>query len=75
MKTPAEILAEDRLWRVTDVARYLGMSESWIYHAVERGELPARRIGNRLRFEPEAIKRYVQRENTGSNVVPIGAKV
>jgi excisionase family DNA binding protein len=46
----------DRLWDVNDVARYLGVSKSWVYHRAEAGLLPYRRVGGLLRFEPDRIR-------------------
>ena len=46
----------DRLWNVSDVARYLGVSKSWVYHRAEAGLLPYRRVGGLLRFEPARIR-------------------
>jgi len=50
------------LWSVRECAHYLRRSASWIYHATSRGELPYRRIGGRLAFEPEVIRAWVQRQ-------------
>ncbi|MFZ4580165.1 MAG: helix-turn-helix domain-containing protein [Myxococcota bacterium] len=47
-----------RLWKVGDVAEYLGVSKSWVYKAAESKELPVRRLGALLRFDPEAIQAY-----------------
>ena len=47
------------LWAVADVARYLGASESWVYHQSEARELPCVKFGRLLRFEPDAIRAYV----------------
>jgi excisionase family DNA binding protein len=49
---------EDELWDVNDVARYLKVSKSWVYHRAEAGLLPYRRIGGLLRFEPERIRSF-----------------
>ncbi len=49
------------LWGVRECAHYLRRSASWVYHATSRGELPYRRIGGRLVFEPEVIRAWVQR--------------
>jgi len=46
----------DALWKVRDVAQYLAMSESWVYHRTEQGLLPCVRIGGRLRFVPTLIR-------------------
>jgi excisionase family DNA binding protein len=48
------------LWKVSDVARELNMSPSWVYKEVEAGRLPCVRIGAALRFRPEAIRRFVE---------------
>lgn len=58
MRSAEEILAEDRLWTVRDVARFLALSTSWVYQAAERGELPTLRIGGRLRFDPAQIRAF-----------------
>lgn len=50
------------LWGVRECAHYLRRSASWVYHATSRGELPYRRIGGRLVFEPELIRAWVQRQ-------------
>lgn len=49
-------LTLDRLWDVKDVARYLKVSRSWVYHRAEAGLLPHRRVGGLLRFEPDKIR-------------------
>ncbi len=48
----------DRLWTVADVARYLGVSKSWVYHHAEAGDLPSLRICGLLRFDPDAIRAF-----------------
>lgn len=58
-KMPA--LAEDRLWRVPDVATYLQMSISWVKKRVAAAEIPFIRLGGHaIRFEPEKIKAWAQ---------------
>ncbi len=49
----------DTIWKVSDVAKYLSMSESWVYKQAELGELPVIRFGAALRFSSKAIKRFV----------------
>ncbi len=48
------------LWDASDVARYLKVSRSWVYHRAEAGLLPYLRVGALLRFEPEAIRAHVR---------------
>jgi excisionase family DNA binding protein len=54
------------LWDVADVATYLKVSRSWVYHQAESGRMPYFRIGNLLRFEPEDIKAYARERAAGS---------
>ena len=48
------------LWTAADVARYLQASRSWVYQKAEAGLLPSMRIGGLLRFNPEAVRAWVQ---------------
>ena len=57
----------DVLWKVGDVARYLAMSESWIYKEAEAGRLPCVRFGAALRFSSRAIKQHVESLKRGPN--------
>lgn len=47
------------LWKVSDVARFLSLSTSWVYKEAEAGRLPCVRIGAALRFRPDAIRAYL----------------
>lgn len=60
------------LWTVADVARFLSMSTQWVYKHAELGTLPCVRLGAALRFQPEAIRRYVEAKarRIGPSVVP-----
>jgi hypothetical protein len=40
----------DELWDANDVARYLKVSRSWVYHRAEAGQLRRAVIGERRRF-------------------------
>jgi excisionase family DNA binding protein len=51
----------DGLWDANDVARYLKVSRSWVYHRAEAGQLPHRRIGGLLRFDADAIRAFATR--------------
>lgn len=50
----------EKLWRVADVAAFLNVGRDIVYEMVRRGEMPCDRIGNRLRFHPEVIARWVE---------------
>ncbi len=41
------------------VAQRLNVSVNTVRNLVKRGELPAYRIGNQLRFEEEEVKAYI----------------
>jgi excisionase family DNA binding protein len=46
----------DSLWDANDVAGYLKVSRSWVYHRAEAGQLPCVRVGGLLRFDPATIR-------------------
>ena len=52
------------------VIEFLGMSKSWVYQAVESGVLPCIRIGSSVRFDPSAIRAWVQGESATSVRLP-----
>lgn len=50
----------DRLWNVEEVARFLGVSTSWVYQHAASSDLPYRRIGGLLRFFPADVHAYAR---------------
>ena len=65
-------LPTDRLWAVHQAAAFLGRSESWVYKAAERGELPrARGMGWGLRFVPAELLAYARGDKRQVHVVPV----
>lgn len=63
----------DALWDAKDVARYLRVSRSWVYHRAESDQLPHLRVGGLLRFEPDAIRAYARGERLSpTNSLSIG---
>lgn len=44
-----------------DVCALLKVKKSWLYDAVESGELEAVRLGKQLRFRPSALASYLDR--------------
>jgi excisionase family DNA binding protein len=62
---------DDTLWTVKDVARYLRLSESWVYLHVDKGDLPYLRVGGLLRFDPEAVRRYAREGASSATVIPL----
>jgi excisionase family DNA binding protein len=59
----------ETLWDANDVAAYLKVSRSWVYHRAESGELPCLRVGALVRFEPEQIRKYARGERSSTTTV------
>ena len=55
----SEARFEQPLWDARDVAAFLKVSRSWVYHKAEAGMLPCLRIGGLLRFDPQKIRELV----------------
>jgi excisionase family DNA binding protein len=51
----------DRLLTVADAAEFLAISRRQVYVLLERGELPAVRVGTRLRLIPADLRSYLER--------------
>jgi excisionase family DNA binding protein len=71
----APIPNHDRLWDANDVAGYLKVSRSWVYHRAEAGQLPCVRVGGLLRFDPAAIRGAARGEVSAKRVVAFAKKV
>jgi excisionase family DNA binding protein len=72
---PAQPTPAEQLWDANDVARYLKVSRSWVYHRAESGELPSFRVGGLRRFDPQAIQSFARGETKhGARVVPFRGK-
>ncbi len=56
-----ELLDNDRLLTIAEVARTLHVSRSLIYWLIGGGELPTVRIGRALRFRSEDVQAYIRR--------------
>lgn len=55
-------MMEDRLYTVSEVAKILRVSESWVYaHATrQKPRLPAIKIGGGLRFRESKLRAFVE---------------
>ena len=70
MPTPFE-----SLWTAKDVAAYLKVSLSWVRHASAEGQVPHHRFGHNVRYEPEEIRAWMERQrNQPARVVPFRAR-
>jgi len=56
----AEVVRELRLLNADDVCRLLQVKKSWLYDAVEGGNMPVIRLGKQLRFRPIDIAAYIE---------------
>jgi excisionase family DNA binding protein len=52
--------AGESLWSAADVAQYLRVSRSWVYHRVAAGEIPCIHLGPLVRFDPEIVRAYAR---------------
>jgi excisionase family DNA binding protein len=67
--------AAESLWTANDVATFLRVSRSWVYHRAEAGELPCLRIGGLVRFDPEAIRAFARGDKVpGPKVVALRSR-
>lgn len=61
----------DALWTVKQCAKYLNVSESWVYRRTETGEIPHAKLGGHLRFHPARVRAYAADSMSGkvANVI------
>jgi predicted DNA-binding transcriptional regulator AlpA len=58
MNAQTRLTMDEMLWTKEDVANFLQLSVSWVYHAAQKGILPCMRISRNLRFSPRAIRAF-----------------
>ena len=64
--TPLPLPPDGELWDVHAAAGFLKRSVSWVYHRVEDGTLPARRLaGWGVRFIPAELRAWVETGGAG----------
>lgn len=63
--------AAEALWDAKDVATFLKVSRSWVYLKTNSGELPHRRMGGLIRYEPDAVRAYARGETKPTRVVSL----
>ena len=61
---------ERELWTKKDVAQYLGRSVSSVDHAVSARTIPYFKISRHVRFDPVAIRDWVEQ----MAIAPIGSE-
>ena len=48
------------LWTVREAAAFLRLGRNTVYEWAASGKLPSLRLGSRVRFEPAALRRWVE---------------
>lgn len=71
-RQPALALAQGPYWDLDlltpdDVCALLKVKKSWLYDAVENGDLEAIRLGKQLRFRPSALARFLEERASNGN--------
>ncbi len=71
-KSPLNAQTEYQLLTVNQAARRLNISRSAVYALIDRGDLPAIRLGRVIRFRPEDVEDLYKRQNAaqGSKIRP-----
>jgi excisionase family DNA binding protein len=64
----------ESLWTVAEVAEFLRVSKSFVYHACAAGTFPCVRIGASVRFDPTTIRAWVRGEHGVSKVVTLAGR-
>ena len=73
--TLTELDAERQgLWTTKEVAAFLRVSRSWVYHQAEAGLIPCLRVGSLLRYEPDAVRQFARGEWKPANVIELAKK-
>ena len=62
------------LWTTKEVAAFLRVSRSWVYHQAEAGLIPCLRVGSLLRYESDAVRRFARGEWKPANVIELAKK-
>lgn len=68
----ADASQSESLWTVKETARYLQMSQSWVYRRTESGEIPHAKLGGVIRYLPARVREYAERlaaPAAGGNVI------
>lgn len=57
-----------------ELARYLRVHEMTVYRMIQRGDLPALRVGRAWRFRKDQIDRWLARREINNTVAPARAR-
>ena len=54
-----ELLFKKRIWQISDVVLFTGLSKGTVYNLVSQGRLPKRKRAGRLYFDPDEIHDWI----------------
>ena len=57
----------DSVMTIDELADYLTISKSTLYHLVRRGEVPGTKIGRHWRFKRDAIDHWLEKRQDAQN--------
>jgi len=58
-------VTREPLWDVKQTAAFLNMSLWWIYTSAQQGTLPSIKVGRSLKFDPTAIRAWLDERARG----------
>ena len=65
METLSQQYIPKRLWKIHEVARFLGLTVGTCYHLVSEGRIPVIRLSRRcIRFDPEQLAELARLRTT-----------
>lgn len=64
-------MSETERWlSVEEIAAHLGISKETIYRWLERGRIPAHKVGKQWRFQIEEVNEWVRRGEASDESLP-----
>ncbi len=58
---------EEKLITIKELANFLGVKNSWLRSKIFKNEIPYVKIGHHIRFRPEDIKSFIQKNIKGTS--------
>lgn len=63
-----------KLLTVEAVAELVGLSTTWVYRRVERGEIPHLKLGRAVRFDLDELQAWLKNRSGNSSSSPVPAE-
>jgi excisionase family DNA binding protein len=58
-----------KLWTVAEIAEYLRVEPRTVYVWVREKDMPARKAGDELRFDPDEVERWTMRDRETEKII------